>query len=99
MHPISGSPSQNFQRAIALHDRGQLVEAAHTYQSVLMADDRHFGSLCRLGLLRLQQGLFDEAERLLRRAVKVDKRSADAHQFLGSALTGLGRLRRGHPQL
>jgi protein O-GlcNAc transferase len=92
MHPISGSPSQNFQRAIALHDRGQLVEAAHTYQSVLMADDCHFGSLCRLGLLRLQEGRFDEAERLLRRAVKVDKRSADAHQFLGSALTGLGRL-------
>ena len=93
MHALSGSLPQIFQRAITFHDYGRLSEAEQLYQTVLTGDDRHFGSLCRLGLLRLQQGRFDDAERLFRRAVKVDKRSADAHQFLGAALTGLARLK------
>jgi tetratricopeptide (TPR) repeat protein len=53
---------------------------------------RHFDCLYRLGLLRLQQGRFAEAEPLFRRAVKIDKRSADAHHHLAIALTGLARL-------
>jgi protein O-GlcNAc transferase len=92
MHTHSGSPLQMFQQAVLLHDRGRLREAEQLYQMVLMRDDRHFDSLCRLGLLRLQQRRFEDAERLFRRAVKTDKRSADAHQFLGFALTGLERL-------
>jgi protein O-GlcNAc transferase len=93
MHTLSRSLPQIFQQAVLFHDHGRLSEAEQLYQMVLTADDRHFGSLCRFGLLRLQQGRFDDAERLFRRAVKVDKRSADAHQFLGAALTGLGRLK------
>jgi protein O-GlcNAc transferase len=83
---------QVFGQAVILHDQGRLREAERLYQTILVEDDRHFGSLCRLGLLRLQQRRFEDAERLLRRAVKVDKRSSEAHQFLGSALTGLNRL-------
>jgi tetratricopeptide (TPR) repeat protein len=56
---------------------------------MLKADDRHFGATYRLGLLRLQQQKFDDAERLLRRAVKLDRQSAEAHLRLASALTGL----------
>jgi protein O-GlcNAc transferase len=93
MHTLSASPLQTFQQAVSLHDRGLFREAEQCYQTVLKGNDRHFGSLCRLGLLRLQQGRFDDAASLLRRAVKVDKRSADAHQLLGSALTGLGLLK------
>jgi protein O-GlcNAc transferase len=89
MHTHSGSPLQIFQQAGLLHDQGRLREAEQLYQMVLMGDDRHFGSLCRLGLLRLQQRRFEDAKRLFRRAVKVDKRSAEAHQLLGSALTGI----------
>ena len=89
MHTHSGSPLQIFQQAVLLHDQGRLREAEQLYQMVLMGDDRHFGSLCRLGLLRMQQRRFEDAKRLFRRAVKVDKRSADAHQLLGSALTGI----------
>jgi predicted O-linked N-acetylglucosamine transferase (SPINDLY family) len=83
---------QHFARAAALHDSGRLPEAEHLYQMVLQADDRHFDALCRFAVLRLQQLRFADAEVLLRRAVKLDKRSAEAHQLLGSALTGLGRL-------
>ena len=85
-------PLQTFQQAVFLHDHGRFREAEQLYQKLLMGDDRHFGTLCRLGVLRLQQRRFEDAERFFRRAVKVDKRSADAHQYLGFALTGLQRL-------
>jgi len=91
MHTYSGNSAQIFQQAASLHDHGRFQDAERLYQLVLMGDNRHFGTLCRLGLLRLQQRRFEEAERLFRRAVKVDKRSADAHQYLGFALTGLER--------
>jgi len=92
MHTHSGSPLQIFQQAVLLQDQGRLWDAEQLYQTVLMRDDRHFGSLCHLGALRLHQRRFEDAERLFRRAVKADKHSADAHQFLGFALTGLERL-------
>jgi tetratricopeptide (TPR) repeat protein len=82
---------QQFQEAAALHGRGRLWEAAQAYQSILKQDDRHFDAAYRLGLIRLQQGKFDEGEALFRRAVKIDKRSADAHFHLAAALTGLGQ--------
>jgi len=92
MHSHFGSSLQIFQQAVLLHDHGRLGEAEQLYQTVLLRDDRHFGALCRMGQLRLQQGRFADAERCFRRAVKVDKRSADARQYLAFALTGLGRL-------
>ncbi len=58
---------------------------------VLAADDRHFGALNGMGLLRLQQSKFEDAARLFRRAVKLDKNSAHAQFHLGVALTGLKR--------
>jgi protein O-GlcNAc transferase len=92
MHVLSGNPLQIFQQAVVLHDHGRLSEAEQLYQTVLTRDDRHFGSLFRLGMLRLDQHRLEDAERLFRRAVKADKRSAEAHQLLGFALTGLDRL-------
>src|ERR1700676_1401395 len=83
---------QNFPQAVTLHDGGRILEAEQLYQAILIGDARHFGALFRLGLLRLQQHRCQAAEHLLRRAIKVDKRSAEAHELLGSALTGLDRL-------
>jgi len=91
MHTLPSNPLQVFQHAVGLHDGGRLPEAERLYRAVLKTDERHFGALCRLGVLQLQQRRFDEAERSFRRAVKVDKNSAEAHQFLASALTGLER--------
>jgi protein O-GlcNAc transferase len=92
MHTHFSKPLQIFQQAVFLHDHGRIREAEQLYQKLLTVDERHFGALCRLGVLRLQQRRFEDAERLFRRAVRVDRRSADAHQFLGFALTGLERL-------
>jgi protein O-GlcNAc transferase len=81
----------DFQKAVLVHDHGRWDEAEKLYRRILGRDDRHFGALCRLGLLRLRLSRFGEAERLFHRALKVDSRSADAHQLLGFALTGLAR--------
>jgi tetratricopeptide (TPR) repeat protein len=90
-HPMTSGQPGAFQQAILFHNRGRLREAAQLYEAVLKADDRHFGAVHRLGLLRLQQRKFGDAARLLRRAVKIDRNSADAHLHLAAALTGLGR--------
>jgi protein O-GlcNAc transferase len=82
---------QAFQQAASLHAQGRLWEAEQLYKTVLRADQRHFGALCRMGVIRLQQSRFDDAAGLFRRALKVDKSSADAHQCLAFALTGLER--------
>jgi protein O-GlcNAc transferase len=92
LHAISLNLPQAFQQAAAFHDRGRLWEAEQLYRKVLSADDRHFGALCRLAVIRLQQGSLEEAARLFRRALKTDKNSADAHHGLAFALTGLERL-------
>ena len=67
----------------------------------ILAAQRHIFSVNALihkrGLVRLQQGRFAEAEPLFRRAVKVDKRSADAHHHLAIALTGLQRVEEAIP--
>ena len=70
---------------------GRLAEAERFYQLSLTEDERHFECLHRLGILHFQRNQLAEAELILRRAVKVDKRSADVHQLLASALSGLDR--------
>src|SRR5215831_17344544 len=85
-------PRRAFEQAAAFHAQGRLGEAERLYAVVLAADGRHFESIYRLGLIRLHQGRFADAETLFRRAVKLDKRSADAQHYLAVALTGLQRL-------
>jgi tetratricopeptide (TPR) repeat protein len=85
------SPLKAFQEAVACHEQRRLLEAEQLYEIVLEMDGRHFGALCRLGLLYLQQGRHDDAAQHICRAIKIDKTSSDAHHMLALALTGLGR--------
>jgi protein O-GlcNAc transferase len=89
--PSRIDPEQTFQQAVALHDQGRLWEAEGLYRVVLKADRSHFGALCRLGLVQLQCARFQDAVPLFRRAIRLDCHSADAQQYLASALTGVGR--------
>ena len=82
---------QVLRQAIVLHDQGRLWEAEQLYRQVLTKDDRYFAALFRFGVLRVQQRLFEDAAVLFRRALKVDKASAEAHQYLAYVLTALGR--------
>jgi len=82
---------ESFEQALACHAQGRLPEAEELYRCVLEADERHFGAVHGLGLIRLQQGRFADAVNLFRRAIKIDRNSAEAHHHLGVALTSLGR--------
>jgi tetratricopeptide (TPR) repeat protein len=80
-----------FQKATSCHQRGQLPEAERHYRAVLKADDRHFGAIHGLGLIRLQQGRHADAAPIFRGALKLNTNSAEAHHHLAIALTGLRR--------
>jgi tetratricopeptide (TPR) repeat protein len=82
---------ESFEQALASHAQGELTEAEQHYEAVLEADDRHFGAVHGLGLIRLQQERFADAAALFRRATKIERRSAEAHHHMAVALTGLGR--------
>jgi len=75
-----------FARALALHQSGLIADAQILYEGILRRDPHHFDSLHNLGVSNQQTGHFDEAERLIRRALAVAPRSAVAHSNLGLLL-------------
>ncbi len=77
--------------ALALHQAGQLDPAAKLYLRILQRSPRDFNALHFLGILRLAQGNPGEAIRLIRLALAVDGRFADAHVNLGNALAAQRR--------
>jgi protein O-GlcNAc transferase len=91
--PMTGSqgndPAHLLQQAAIAHERGLLAEAELLYKKVLKKDRYHFETICRLGVLRVQQSRFLEAAELFRRAIQRDDKSADAHHYLAFALTGV----------
>jgi protein O-GlcNAc transferase len=86
-----------FANAVTLHNTGRLAEAEALYQTTLDAQPRHFEAVCRLGIVRLQQQDFAQAAQLLTRALKLNRKSADAHHALACALTGLGQVEEALP--
>lgn len=83
--------SQRMQRAVNLHRRGLLSEAASSYRAVLKRMPGRFDALHLFGVLRLQQGNAVEALALVSAAVAARPHSAEALSSLGAALTALGR--------
>ena len=70
---------------MAYHQGGHLQAAAQHYQTVLQSAPRDFYALRLLGIVRLQQGNFQEAEKLLSKAVKQNGNSGDTYYYLGRA--------------
>jgi tetratricopeptide (TPR) repeat protein len=70
---------------------GPLHETERYYEQVLKDGGEPFEAIYQLGLIRLQQNRFADAETLFRRAATIDSASAGAQHHLAIALTGLGR--------
>jgi tetratricopeptide (TPR) repeat protein len=81
----------SFQRALELHQRGDLPGAERAYRAILQGAPRHFASLHLLGLIKTQHGQFSEAHRLLSRAVEIEPTSLPALSTLAGVLLALGR--------
>jgi tetratricopeptide (TPR) repeat protein len=80
-----------FAQAVSLHREGRTAAAETLYRAVLAREADHPGALGRLGAARLQNGDYDEAVRLLRRALEREPHSAEMHVNFGVALHGLNR--------
>ena len=82
-----------FQRAIGLHQQGNLALAQRAYAEVLQADPRHADALHLLGVIAAQSNDPAAAVELIERAIAIDPLNFAAYGNLGSALHGLRRLR------
>ena len=79
------------EKALALHQQGQLAQAEAVYKAVLERTPDHFWALHMLGVMEAQRQNYDAAVRLIGRALKADANSAMAHSNLGNALNALKR--------
>lgn len=77
--------AETVQQAVQLHASGRLDEAEVLYKSVLKADSTHFDAKQLLGELRMRQGRYDEAIKLLRQAIAFNGKVPQVHLNLANA--------------
>jgi protein O-GlcNAc transferase len=85
-------PKSLFETALQLHARGDLESASVLYGRALDAKFDKAQVLTKLGLLRLQQKNFAEAERCLDQAVLLVGPAAEAHTWRGEVWRQQGNL-------
>src|SRR4051812_30393461 len=93
---------QLFEQGVAAHRAGNLAQAEKLYRQMLRADAGSFPALHMLGFLKAQQGHYDEAIVLLKKAVRqnpadLTARGHHAHALLAArrfdeALTAYDRV-------
>ena len=81
----------DFQRALSLHQRGQLDAAEPIYGAILARRADHFGALHLSGLIHLQRGQLDAAVQRIGQAIAVNPAAPEAHSNQAHALQGLRR--------
>ena len=89
--PRSSVLPQFIDQAIALHQKGRLVEAECLYLLVLKAEPDQFDARHLLGLLRYHQGRHSEALELIGKALKTNPNEATALTNYGLILAALKR--------
>ena len=89
--PRSSVLPQFIDQAIALHQKGRLVEAECLYLLVLKAEPDQFDARHLLGLLRYHQGRHSEALELIGKALKTNPNEATALTNHGLVLVALKR--------
>lgn len=87
--PVPFSVREGFAKALALHQRGALADAARICEQVLSRDTDHFDALHLLGFIALQTGCPARAVELVSSAIQINQSVASAHRTLGVALRSL----------
>jgi len=80
----------HLQRAVALHQRGELAQARAIYEEILAVHPRHFDTLHMLGVIAAMTGKPREALAWMDRALEVEPRNAVALNNRGVARQELG---------
>lgn len=81
-----------FDQALALHQRGSIMEARALYQAVLRINPNHFDSIHLLGVTCLDTGQLTAAAKIIGDAIRINPNFALAHNNLGNALSQLGHI-------
>src|SRR5262245_43245080 len=84
--------SRALQEAWKLHQRGQLDQAQRRYRKILAEEPNLFDAKYLLGVLRLQQGKYVEAESHLCAAMRINPMVAAGWANLGLVYQNLGQL-------
>ena len=85
------TPDQRFQRAMALHQQGDLAAAEKFYLEILALSPNHFDARHLLGVIRYHHGRNFDALELIGTALKIQPNDARALSNLGMVLYALGR--------
>ena len=86
------SESNLLQKALALHQAGQLQDARQLYSEILRKNKNQFDALNLSGLIEFENGNYLEAAQLFNDAIGVKSNLASTHSNLGLALKELGEL-------
>jgi len=68
--------SESLTSALSLHQSGRRGEAKIVYESILKKHPKNYDALHLLGLICYESGEFIEAEKLIRRAISLKKKSS-----------------------
>ena len=74
------------QQAVTFHQQGNLVQAEALYQQILDAEPGLFGPNYYMGLIRMQEGRFEEAASYLESALRITPDELGALMNHGMAL-------------
>ena len=80
-----------FERGLAAHQIGDVVQAERFYDLVIASDRNHFDALHMLAILNAQRGNFENAARLFHDASKLRPDQASCHYNYGNVLVALGQ--------
>jgi predicted O-linked N-acetylglucosamine transferase (SPINDLY family) len=83
---------EQFRRASAAFQTGNLADAERLYKKVLRAQPNHLGALNLLAILLMRLGRDEEAERTIRAALEINPRSEATQYNHGLVLKKLNRL-------
>jgi len=88
---LGPSTAELFQRALADHRAGRLLQAQAAYRQILSVDPAHVDAHLALGAALQALGQPAEAEASFREALRLRPNYPEAHNNLGIALRDLGR--------
>ncbi len=81
-----------FEKAVSLHQKGQLDEAEHLYRKILAQNPKNAEALHLLGVIEAQRKNFAAGVEIFDRAIKIQPNNAAFLSSRGNALRGLGQL-------
>ena len=82
-----------FQKALVLHQSGQISQAEVLYRKVLQVAPNHSNALQSLGVMAFQIGKHRVALELIDKAIQISPRDATAHHNRGNILSRLQQYR------